>query len=1047
MLLPTYLFYILNRTSAAAVNQNLAERVMLPPSPHTPSNSMNQSNSNVIGEEKEAEDSMLILHLHVTGMSCVSCVQKVEKRLSNVNGVVFVVVSLPLCRVEVKGDRTTLSIDKVVNALLDMGYGVEVLPPDVPNAEEKEKFNNVDIEMTISGMSCVSCATKIEKALSKVKGVESATVSLPMNNLVVSYSPEDIGVNEISSAVLKLGYGVEIVPVIKKEGGSRVSEAQDRVNKAASEERKTVMLHLVFALIFTIPLFVITMGHMFGGNDEMTSGGLSREIVPGLDVNSVLQLALATPVQFGPGLLFARRAWQDVVSRQLGMNFLIFTGTMSAYLYSCIMMVLGVVDETPRSMNLFFETSAILISFVLLGKLLELIARAKASGAVRKLMQIRATNAVLITDWPEAVKEEIVPTDDLRPGDVVMVKRGSKVPADCKVLRGLTHMNESMLTGESMPVSKVPGSKLISVTVCVEGLAFARVIKVGDDTVFSQIIYMIQRAQGSKPPIQKIGDTIAGVFVPTVVAIAVVTFSLWLILSHTGTVPASWRHDVPGSPSPSLFSFMFGLSVLVISCPCAVGLATPVALMVGCGVAASNGVLAKGGEALESASHLDTIVFDKTGTITEGKPRVMEFVALLCSESIHMKYLTAKRIVVLAASAERSSEHPLGRAIVDFAVENGLERDILPVKDGSFIATSGKGLKCVIGSESVAIGSPSFIGISTEAPQKVHDILHSLEERGRTAICIAIDGHLVGIIGISDSIKHEAPEVVKTLMKRGFCVFMITGDNSRTALSVGRECGIPENNIISEVLPKDKASKIEMMQNDGHKVAMVGDGINDAPALTQSNVGIAIGAGTDIAIESADIVLMRSHLFDVITVLSVSTSILLRIKLNYTWALGYNSLGIPIAAGAIFPFTKEMIPPELAGAAMVLSSVSVVLSSLLLFLYRKPKHVQRMEQDKIKYEYGLKNTELLNNALEDEASRSTGLTNVITLDLDCYCECYPSDTLQYFKGVSLVEVDKPLVNGDSDMEGGNPAMEHCGMCSHGTESTCNCKNTWCSCCA
>ncbi len=1024
---------------------------MLPPSPHPPSNSINKSNSNMTGKEKEEEDSMLILHLHVTGMSCASCVQKVEKRLSNVKGVVFVVVSLPLCRVEVKGDRATLSINKVVNALLEMGYGVEVLSLDVPNAVEEEKFNSLDIEMTISGMSCVSCVTKIEKALSKARGVESATVSLPMKNLMVSYSPEAIGVNEISSVVLKLGYGVEIVPVIKKEGGSRASDAQDRLNKAASEERKTVMLHLVFALIFTIPLFVITMvlggGHMFGGSDKTSSGSLSHEIVPGLDVNSVLQLALATPVQFGPGLSFAGGAWQDVVSRQLGMSFLIFTGTMSAYLYSCIMLVNGLVDETPKSMNLFFETSAILISFVLLGKLLELIARAKASGAVSKLMQIRATNAVLITDWPEAVKEEIVPTDELRPGDVVMVKRGSKVPADCKVLRGLAHMNESMLTGESMPVSKVPGSDLISATVCVEGLAFARVIKVGDDTVFSQIMYMIQRAQGSKPPIQKIGDTIAGVFVPTVVAIAVVTFSLWLILSHTGTVPASWRHDVPGSPSPSLFSFMFGLSVLVIACPCAVGLATPVALMVGCGVAASNGVLAKGGEALESASHLDTIVFDKTGTITEGKPRVMEFVALLSSESIHMKYLTAKRIVVLAASAERSSEHPLGRAIVDFAVENGLKPDLLPVKDGSFIATSGKGLKCVIGSESVAVGSPSFIGVSTVAPQRVHDILYSLEERARTAICVAIDGCLVGIIGISDSIKHEAPEVVKTLMKRGICVFMITGDNSRTALSVGRECGIPENNIISEVLPEDKASKIEMLQNDGYKVAMVGDGINDAPALTQSNVGIAIGAGTDIAIESADIVLMRSHLFDVITVLSVSTSILLRIKLNYIWALGYNSLGIPIAAGVIFPFTKEILPPALAGLAMALSSVSVVLSSLLLLLYRKPKHVQRMEQDKTKYEYGLQSTELLNNALEDEASCSTGLTNVIVLDLDCYCECYSSDTLQKFKGVSLAEVDKPLVNGDSDMEGGNPAMEHCGMCAHGTESICNCKNTWCYCCA
>ncbi len=1027
---------------------------MCPPSPHPASNGMtNNLNSNSVVKEKEEEEkSMLTLRLHVTGMRCASCVQKVEKRLSNVKGIVSVIVSLPLCRVEVKGDRASLSIDKVVNSLLDMGYGVEVLSLDVPNAaEEEEKCNNIDVDMAISGMSCVSCARKIEKALSKVNGVESATVSFPMNNLMVSYSPEAVGVNEISSAVMKLGFGVEIVPATKKEGGSRVSDAQQRLNKAASEERKTVMWKLVFALIFTIPLFVITMvlggGHMFGGSDKTSSGSLSHEIVPGLDVNSVLQLALATPVQFGPGLSFAGGAWQDVVSRQLGMSFLIFTGTMSAYLYSCIMLVNGLVDETPKSMNLFFETSAILISFVLLGKFLELIAQAKASGAVSKLMQMQPSNAILITDWPDTTREKIIPADELRPCDVVMVKRGSKVPADCKVLQGVAHMNESMLTGESMPVSKVPGSELVSATVCMEGLAFARVAKVGDDTAFSQIMYMIQRAQGSKPPIQKIGDTIAGVFVPVVVVIAIVTFSVWLILSHTGVVPSTWRQHVPGNPSPSLFSFMFGLSVLVIACPCAVGLATPVALMVGCGVSASNGVLAKGGEALESASHLDTIVFDKTGTITEGKPRVMEFVVLLSSKSIRMKYLTPSRIIVLAASAERSSEHPLGRAIVDFATENGLEEGLLPVEDGSFIATSGKGLKCMIGSESVAVGSPNFIGVSTAGPQRVHDILYSLEEHGQTAICVAIDEHLVGIIGISDSIKHEAPDVVKTLMKQGISVFMVTGDNSRTALSVGRECGIPENRIMSEVLPEDKARKIEMLQNNGHKVAMVGDGINDAPALAQSNVGIAIGAGTDVAIESADIVLMRSNLYDVITALSLSTSILLRIKLNYVWALGYNSLGIPIAAGVIFPFTKEMLPPALAGAAMAFSSVSVILSSLLLLLYRKPKHVQRMER--YKYEYELhKNVESLHNALEEEDTLCfTGRVNIVILDLDCHCECYSSDTVQKFEGASsLAEVEKFLEgNGGSDMEGGNPLMEHCGMCAHGAERTCSCKNIWCNC--
>ncbi|CAB1097064.1 unnamed protein product [Ectocarpus sp. CCAP 1310/34] len=745
-----------------------------------------------------------------------------------------------------------------------------------------------------------------------------------------------------------------------------------KMRAAIKSARKVFLLSLVFSL----PLMAVSMGFR-----SKAKGGLSEvlftEVAPGLSVRSIIEWVLATPVQFGCGARFYRSAAKDLRNRALGMNFLVAGGTTAAYLYSVVLVLLAVstaqasphlpvihphIFSQAHSAMLFFETSGVLISFVLLGKWLELMARGKASNAVGKLLDLRADRAVLVSDWPlcELSGEKDEDASALVVGDVVKVVRGAKddevveflflviflrpfltrfkVPADGVVLRGNAAVDESMVTGESMPVHKEEGSEVIGATVCSEGLVYVRVTRTGKASALHQIVRLVEQAQGSKAPIQAVGDRVAAVFVPCVVCLSLLTLVVWLALTMSGAVPRHWYRDQPGSPGPALFSFMFSLAVMVIACPCAVGLAAPTAILVGTGVAARHGVLVKGGAALERVSELKRVVFDKTGTLTMGKPRVTE-VAYVQSNGLTEALSKqkggdgdslspggglgllppAQEVLRLVASAERGSEHPLAKAIVEFhssafpqAEGNDSERPragrLEMPEDGSTAAVSGKGLSCTVRGLKARrerqnplrpylpvhlLLSPSKSPPSKSAEHPVPTLLvlfvwvlsGLFKSSGRTVVITAIERHVAGVFGLVDTLRPEAKGVVSELTGMGLEVWMLTGDNRRAAHEVARRAGIPPHRVCAEVLPGDKASKIEELQEDGKAVAMIGDGINDAPALATADVGIAVGGGTDVAVESADVVLMGSSIWDVFTSLDLCRTILARVRYNYFWAL------------------------------------------------------------------------------------------------------------------------------------------------------------------
>ncbi|CAM9415965.1 unnamed protein product, partial [Chrysoparadoxa australica] len=851
--------------------------------------------------------------------------------------------------------------------------------------------------ISIGGMTCSTCTRIIEGALINVEGVEAVAVSLALELADITYNSSLVGPQDLLSCIQSVGFTAVLYSSGDNEDEDErdLAKAQQMRDKALKKARRS----LVISLVFTLPLIVLSMGYghsdlfSFGSvsdqDTDMASGPgkLFEEVLPGLDVMTILQVLLATPVQFGPGLLFYKSAWAGIKSRILGMSFLIASGTTAAYLYSAILVVLGLASGIPQSHNLFFETSAALITFVLLGKWLELLAKGNASSAVNKLLGLQAQTAVLIQDWPKCSQEEVVETKQLRPGNVVKIIRGAKVPADGVVEQGNGTVDESMLTGESMPVSKGPGNPIIGGTVACEGLLYVRVTRCGKSTMLSEVVRLVEKAQSSKAPLQELGDRISAVFVPTVCVLSLVTFVTWVTLVFTGVVPESWYGQAAGSSSGFLFSFLFGLAVLVIACPCAVGLAAPVAVVVGLGVGANHGLLMKGGEMLQVAGQIRAILFDKTGTLTQGKPVVVTHITVMAAEdekeqpggpdsmgmnddvsaapavsvaeaasasTSHKRGIenSCNAAMKLIAAAEANSEHPLATAIVDYVrgLSIGVSREGLPpIEQDTFQATSGRGLVCSVESHEVVVGSPLFVQEKTDEKlgEQLHKKVLDLEERGQTVVLAAVDGVLKAVFGIADAIRPEAVQVIGELEKAGIKVYMVTGDNRRTAKEVARRVGIPEDNVMAEVLPGKKAEMVVAARNDLLKngkqptVAFIGDGINDAPALAQASVGIAIGSGTDVAVETADIILARSSLLDLLTAIDLCKTIYNRIKLNFIWALGYNTVGIPVAAGVFFPVMKRTLPPALAGAAMALSSVSVLASSLALNLYRPPGVVRR----------------------------------------------------------------------------------------------------------
>ncbi|MFT5170307.1 MAG: Cu+-exporting ATPase [Candidatus Marinamargulisbacteria bacterium] len=730
----------------------------------------------------------------------------------------------------------------------------------------------------IEDMSCASCVAKIETTLNSIEGIQKANVNFATRKATVEFSSETVSLHKITDAVNRLGYKAVL-------GNSIVGaqEKQERNNETGKLKRNTF-----FSMSFALPLVILAMGPDFG---LQLPGWIMKNM-------ALIQLGLATPVMLF-GAEFFRRGFTSVIrSGSANMDTLVSLGVGSAYLYSLFATgAILVGSEAFNSHNLYYETASFLIAFILLGRLLEAIAKGKTSEAIKSLMGLQAKIAIVIRN-----KEEMeVPVEEVQVGDIVLVKPGQKIPVDGIVIKGNSHVDESMITGEAMPVEKTSKSNVIGATLNKTGSFTYKATKVGADTALAQIIKLVNEAQGSKAPIQKIADKVSSIFVPTVLIVASLSFVIWLFFGFGFS-----------------FSLTIFIAVMIIACPCALGLATPTAVMVGTGKAATQGILIKSAQALQAAQSIGAIVFDKTGTITKGEPTVTDIVSVSIEE---------KKILTIAASLEKQSEHPLGEALL----KSAKKKEIVLHDITSFKSITGQGIQGTINETEYFFGNRRLMKKLNHSLEPHSNAFDALERQGKTVMFLATTETLSGFIAVADTIKEHSRKAIQALRSNGIEVYMITGDNKRTADAIARECGISQ--VLAEVLPKDKADQIQLIQNQGLKVAMVGDGINDAPALAQADIGIAMGAGTDVAIESADIVLIKDDLRDVVLAMDLSRYTMRKIKQNLFWAFAYNAVGIPIAAGVLYPLFGFLLNPMIAGMAMALSSVSVLGNTLLMNFY------------------------------------------------------------------------------------------------------------------
>ena len=782
------------------------------------------------------------LTMEIKGMTCAACASRIEKGLRRMAGVVDAQVNLARERASVVYDDDRLSPVEVADKIRDLGYDV---------VTEKA-------ELDIRGMTCAACARRIEKGLARLEGVIRADVNLATERGTVEYYPAALDVAEIVKKVKDLGYDA--------------SPRKDRANLREAEIRVQKRRFLIAAFL-SAPL-LWSMLHM---------GGPLSVLVPDLLMNGYVQWLLATPVQFYAGWPFYRGAYKNLKNGSANMDVLVALGTSAAYFYSLYLLLTG-------GDAFYFETSAIIITLILLGKLLEAVAKGRTSEAIQKLMGLRAKTAVVIRDG----REREIPVEEVEKGDLIRVRPGEKIPVDGVVVEGRSAVDESMLTGESIPVDKQPGDEVIGATINKHGTLTFRATKVGKETALAQIIRVVEEAQGAKAPIQRLADRISGVFVPVVVLIAIGTFLLWYLALD------------PGNIERAILNLT---AVLVIACPCALGLATPTSIMVGTGKGAEVGILFKGGQHVENAHRIDTVVLDKTGTITKGEPEMTDVRPL--------GNRTEEELLRLAASAEKPSEHPLAQAIVRGARERGIE----PTAAENFQAVPGKGIEAVVDGRRVLIGTRKWLEENDVDTAAAETAMETLEEQGKTVMLVAADGKPAGWIAVADTVKPTSADAIRELKRMGLQVWMLTGDNERTARAIARQAGI--EHIRAEVMPGDKAEEVKRLQAEGRKVAMVGDGINDAPALAVADIGMAIGTGTDVAIETADVTLMRGDLRAIPAAIRLSRLTMRNIKQNLFWAFFYNAVGIPVAAAGY-------LAPWLAAAAMAFSSVSVVSNSLRL---------------------------------------------------------------------------------------------------------------------
>ncbi|NMA01136.1 MAG: copper-translocating P-type ATPase [Clostridia bacterium] len=808
--------------------------------------------------------------LKIKGMTCAACANALERAIGKLPGVKKANVNLATEKLNIEFDEEVLSVAEIEEAVEYAGYQV------VNEIASKT--------LKIKGMTCASCANAVERVVGKLPGIVEANVNLATENLVVSYDPSQLNVFEIKNAVEKAGY-----EVLEEDTELEADQANE------TTESEVLKKKFIIATIFTIPLFYISMGHMLGLPLPMFLDPHFNPLNFGLT-----QLILTIPIIL-VGNNFYTVGFRTLLKGSPNMDSLIAIGTSAAFIYGLYAILEITKGNHDMAMQLYFETAGMIITLILLGKYLESVSKGKTSEAIKQLMGLQPKTAQVIRYG----KEITLPIEEVKVGEIIIVRPGEKIPVDGIVVDGYTAVDESMLTGESIPVEKKINDRVTGGSINKNGSINFQATKVGKDTTLAQIIKLVEDAQGSKAPIAKLADIISGYFVPIVIGIALLASIAWYLSGQSIT-----------------FTLTIFISVLVIACPCALGLATPTAIMVGTGKGAEYGVLIKGGESLEAAHKLTTVVFDKTGTITEGKPQVTDILTV--------GRLDENEILALAASAEKGSEHPLGEAIINAAKE----KNLILKKVSKFTAIPGHGIETTIEDKKVLLGNEKLM--------KDKNIILKLEEQGeglaragKTPMFIAIDGELVGIIAVSDVVKDTSSKAIKKLHEMGIEVAMITGDNHRTAQAIAQEVGI--DIVFAEVLPEDKANKVKELQGLGKKVAMVGDGINDAPALAQADIGIAIGSGTDVAIESADIVLMKSDLLDVVTAIQLSKKTIKNIKENLFWAFAYNTLGIPIAAGLLYLFGGPLLNPMIAAGAMSLSSVSVVTNALRLRRF-KPSH-------------------------------------------------------------------------------------------------------------
>ncbi|XP_037122620.1 copper-transporting ATPase 2 [Syngnathus acus] len=890
--------------------------------------------------------------ISVKGMTCASCVANIERNLLKHRGIISVLVSLMAGKAEVKYDPNAIDAPAVAQLIEDLGFGAKTI--------EDNAVAHGKLDLTITGMTCASCTHHIESKLSATKGIVGVSVALATKTANIQFDPDELGARDIINIIQNLGFEA----TLKKAGY--------KSNLDHTEEIRQWKTSFLLSLLFGLPVMGLMIYMMVMDSQHQQHGGTMPEeqsLLPGLSVLNLTFFLLCTPVQVFGGRYFYIQAYRSLKHGTANMDVLIVLATTIAYVYSCVVLVVAMAERAGQSPVTFFDTPPMLFVFIALGRWLEHLAKSKTSAALAKLMSLQATDATVVTMGPDhsIISEEQVLVELVQRGDVVKVAPGGKFPVDGKVIEGNSMADESLITGEPMPVSKKVGSPVIAGSINAHGALLVEATHVGADTTLSQIVKLVEEAQTSKAPIQQFADRLSGYFVPFIILVSLLTLVAWLAVGFVNfdivreNFPA-YNTDISKAEVVIRFAFQASITVLSIACPCSLGLATPTAVMVGTGVGAQNGILIKGGEPLEMAHKINVVMFDKTGTITNGVPRVTRVLVLW-----EMARMPLRKILAIVGTAEASSEHPLGIAVTKHCKEE-LGADVLGYCQ-DFQAVPGCGISCRVSNVdhllppqseerfllpgattdesgpadisnagevlcySVLIGNREWmrrnghhVGADVDAAMSSH------ETKGQTSILVAIDGALCAMIAVADTVKAESALAVHTLKSMGIQVVMITGDNRRTAKAIAAQVGIRK--VFAEVLPSHKVAKVQELQEQGLRVAMVGDGVNDSPALARADVGIAIGTGTDVAIEAADIVLIRNDLLDVVASIELSKKTVRRIRINFFFAVIYNFVGIPVAAGMFMPLGL-VLQPWMGSAAMATSSLSVVLSSLLLRLYKK----------------------------------------------------------------------------------------------------------------